>query len=246
MAATLRKTGALLTKDLRDLVKNPSTLVCCLMPVAFIAFFTYMMGDEVNGNPEAQKQFLTFMLAFSFCMSAGMASMTTATSAIAEEREKHTLRTLMLANVSPGEILLSRGIVSIAAIALINLLCYLLVGGPLDGLAAAIAIGTAGSTPLVLVGLLMGLIARDQMTAGVYSVPVLIVALAPVFGVYSEGLARVVSFLPTGGMFDLLKLLLTGNLLTADALAPVAVTLAWIVVAAVAFVLLFKRLARDN
>ena len=246
MEAAMRKTGALLSKDLRDLVKNPSTLVCCLMPVAFIAFFTYMMGDEVNGNPEAQKQFQTFMLAFSFCMSAGMASMMTATSAIAEEREKHTLRTLMLANVSPGQIILSRGIVSVVAIVIVDLLCYLVVGGPLDSLAAAMAIGTAGSIPLVLVGLLMGLVARDQMTAGVYSVPVLIVALAPVFGMYSEGLGNVVSFLPTGGMFDLLVLLLNGGLLSFEALAPIAVTFAWIVVAAVVFALLFKRLARDN
>ena len=242
----MRKTGALLTKDLRDLVKNPSTLVCCLMPVAFIAFFSYMMGDNVNGNPEAQAEFLSFMLSFGFCMSTGMASMMTATSAIAEEREKHTLRTLMLANVSSGEILLSRGIVSIVAIAVINLLCYLVVGGPMESLAMAMVIGTAGSIPFVLIGLLVGLVARDQMTAGVYSVPILIVALAPAFGMYSEGLAQVVRFFPIGGMYELVNLLLAGDLYTTEAIVPIVVTLVWIAVTAVAFVLLFKRLTRDN
>ncbi|MFR1640518.1 MAG: hypothetical protein ACLSVD_16035 [Eggerthellaceae bacterium] len=37
-----------------------------------------------------------------------------------------------------------------------------------------------------------------------------------------------------------------GNLFTSDALVPIAVTLAWVVAAAVAFALLYRRLARDN
>lgn len=242
----MRKTGALLTKDLRDLVKNPSTLVCCLMPVAFIAFFSYMMGDNVNGNPEAQAEFLSFILSFGFCMSTGMASMMTATSAIAEEREKHTLRTLMLANVSSGEILLSRGIVSIVAISVINLLCYLVVGGPMESLAMAMVIGTAGSIPFVLIGLLVGLVARDQMTAGVYSVPLILVAFLPMFAPLNETLAKATPYCPTGGAQELLNLAADGALFTADALQPLVVTLVWVAVGAAALALLYKRLARDN
>ncbi len=41
----MRKTGALWTKDLRDLVKNPSMLVGCLLPVGFIALVQPTMGD---------------------------------------------------------------------------------------------------------------------------------------------------------------------------------------------------------
>ena len=106
--------------------------------------------------------------------------------------------------------------------------------------------GTSQTMMRTVVLLLVGLVARDQMTAGVYSVPILIVALAPAFGMYSEGLAQVVRFFPIGGMYELVNLLLAGDLYTTEAIVPIVVTLAWIAVTAVAFVLLFKRLTRDN
>ena len=88
-------------------------------------------------------------------------------SAIAEEKEKHTLRTLMLANVSAEQMLASRGLVTLLAIALVDAACYLVIGQPLAGLPAFLAIGVAGSVPIVLLSLLLGLVARDQMSAGV-------------------------------------------------------------------------------
>ena len=45
MEAALRKTGALLGKDLKDLVKNPTVLLGCLLPVGFIALYSQTMGD---------------------------------------------------------------------------------------------------------------------------------------------------------------------------------------------------------
>ena len=55
-----------------------------------------------------------------------------------------------------------------------------------------------------------------------------------------------VRFFPIGGMYELVNLLLAGDLYTTEAIVPIVVTLAWIAVTAVAFVLLFKRLTRDN
>ena len=84
------------------------------------------------------------------------------------------------------------------------------------------------------------------MTAGVYSVPVLLVALVPMFGMANETIEKASHWLPTGGVYDLIGLAMDGRLLSQDALAPLGVTLAWIVVGAVVFAALFKKLARDN
>ncbi|MEI3232246.1 MAG: ABC transporter permease [Gordonibacter pamelaeae] len=46
MEATLRKTGALLGKDLKDVVKNPTMLVCCLLPVGFMLFYKNAVGGH--------------------------------------------------------------------------------------------------------------------------------------------------------------------------------------------------------
>ena len=48
MNAAMRKTGALLAKDIVDLFKNPTMLVVCLMPVAFMALYTFMIGDATS------------------------------------------------------------------------------------------------------------------------------------------------------------------------------------------------------
>ena len=243
MEAALRKTGALLGKDLKDLVKNPTVLLGCLLPVGFIALYSQTMGDASGEAADAARhQFLTMAL----FMTVGMTGCMTALYTIAEEKEKHTLRTLMLANVSAEQMLASRGLVTLLAIALVDAACYLVIGQPLAGLPAFLAIGVAGSVPIVLLSLLLGLVARDQMSAGVLSMPILVAGIAPMFAQMVDGLSDIAPYLPTGGMNELGMLLAQGELFSSDAIAPVATTLAWVAVAAVAFALLYRRLARDN
>ena len=98
----------------------------------------------------------------------------------------------------------------------------------------------------MLLSLLLGLVARDQMSAGVLSMPILIAGIAPMFAQMVDGLSDIAPYLPTGGMNELGLLLARGELLSSDAIVPVATTLAWVAVAAVAFALLYRRLARDN
>ena len=45
MNATLRRVGALVDKDLMDLIKNPTMLVVLLMPIGFMLLFRLVIGD---------------------------------------------------------------------------------------------------------------------------------------------------------------------------------------------------------
>lgn len=243
MEATLRKTSALIGKDAKDLVKNPTMLICCLLPIAFTALYTQVVSD-VPG--EAAGAVSLYLQTLSLAMTAGMVGSMTILYAIAEEKEKHTLRTLMLANVSGAQTLASRAVVAFAAILVVDVACFLVMRAPLDALAPYLAFGLLGSVPIVMLSLLLGLAARDQMTAGVYSLPIILVALVPSFAMLNDTIADVAPWLPTGGMQELLQLAAAGNLLTADAVQPLMVTLAWIVVTAAVFALLYRRLSRDN
>lgn len=109
-----------------------------------------------------------------------------------------------------------------------------------------LGLGVLGSLPIILLSLVLGLASRDQMTAGLYAVPVILIALAPMFGAYNETVSDFVLYLPTGGMNTLVGLMMQGNLFTNEALVPLAVTLGWTVGCAILFVVLFKRLVRDN
>ena len=253
MNAAMRKTGALLAKDIVDLFKNPTMLVVCLLPIAFMALYSFMVGDAAGGSDLTAEQqeavgpvIGQFMLGSSLCMTVGMVCAMTVLYGIAEEKEKRTLRTLMLANVGASQVVASKAVVALVASAAVNAVCFFVAGGEPGMLGAYLALGVVGSLPVILFSLVLGLASRDQMTAGVYSVPVLLVALVPMFGMANETIEKASHWLPTGGVYDLIGLAVDGRLLSQDALAPLGVTLAWIVVGAAVFAALFKKLARDN
>lgn len=150
-------------------------LICCLLPIAFTALYTQVVSD-VPG--EAAGAVSLYLQTLSLAMTAGMVGSMTILYAIAEEKEKHTLRTLMLANVSGAQTLASRALVAFAAILVVDVACFLVMRAPLDALAPYLAFGLLGNVPIVMLSLLLGLAARDQMTAGVYSLPIILAALA--------------------------------------------------------------------
>lgn len=257
MNTTMRKIGVLCQKDLIDLFKNPSMMICLVLPIGFAVLYRFMMGDaqasmsagtvgDAAAN-ELSAVLSSFQMSSALCISIGMVVGMVIVYGIAEEKEKHTLRTLMLANVSAGQIIASRALVSMVATLAVAAVCFFVIG--VDGtslLPMYLALCVLGALPIVLLSLVLGLAARDQMTAGLYSVPIILIAMAPMFGMYDEAISNVVKWLPTGGMNSLVDLMVRGQLFTNDALLPLSVTLVWIVAGVVIFALLFKRLVRDN
>ena len=132
-----------------------------------------------------------------------------------------------------------------AAVVAVGAACFAVAGGDLALLPTYLALTALGAVPVVLASLVLGLASRDQMTAGFYSVPVLLLALVPTFGTASAAIDAIAAFTPLGGVYDLLGLAADGRLLTTDSLARLAVTFAWAAAAAV-FAALYRRLARDN
>lgn len=64
-------------------------------------------------------------------MAVGMVVSMVLIYGIAEEKEKHTLRTLMLANVSAGEVAISKGAVALASVVCVSTACFFIAGGAL-------------------------------------------------------------------------------------------------------------------
>ena len=255
MNAALRKTCALTSKDLADLFKNPGMAVCLVIPVALVFFQVMMIGDTGSevaaAHPEASAMIASTFLQSALCMSIAMIGSMAVLYSLAEEKEKHTLRTLILSNVSAGQIMVAKAVVGTLAIVLVAAVCFGVVWHQLPGVNAALLpayllLVLAGSATVVVPSLVLGLACRDQMTASFYSVPVVMLSLAPIFGAYGEGLGTVVLFAPTGGVAKLLDMAVMGTFSWGDAVLPLVVTAAWVVAGAVAFKLLYRRLVRDN
>ena len=113
MNASMRKVVALISKDFTDLLKNPTMVVSCVLPVGFALIYRFMWADMgVDAQPGAADFMTRMLLTTALCMAVGMVCTLTVVSGIAEEKEKHTLRTLMLANVSAGQIVVARSFVT--------------------------------------------------------------------------------------------------------------------------------------
>lgn len=255
MKTVTGKLGVLLSKDAADMFKNPTMILCIAMPVGFALFYRFFMGDLADGVgapsgeagvPEVAQALQQVILSMSLCMSIGMAASTSLVYGIAEEKEKHTLRTLMLANVIAETVVLAKGLAALGFTVVTEALCFAVSGAPWSLFGWYMLLGVVGALPVILLSLVVGLASRDQMTAGLYSVSVLLLALAPVFGGFSPDIRAVVRFAPTGGVDELLRLVIEGGLGTGEALVPCLVIAGWLVASAVAFKLLYRRLLRDN
>ena len=255
MNATLRKIQALAAKDFVDLFKNPGVAASLIIPIGLVFMQSLLVGDATAdvraGSDEAASFVISTLLQAGLCMTISMLGSMAVLYSLAEEKEKHTLRTLILSNVSAGQILVSKaavGLVAIVAVAAacFAVICYEIPGVDVALLPAYLLLTLVGALTIVIPSLVLGLACRDQMTASFYSVPTVLLALVPLSGAYNETAARVALLAPTGGAARLMDMVATGTFSWGDAAAPLAVTAAWIVVGIVLFKVLYKRLARDN
>lgn len=219
--------GALVEKCLMDVVKNLGLLIICVLPVAFSLLFCAVFGDIDEGHTMALFVFPTILI-----FATTMAPPTVALYTMALDREKGALRTLKLAGVSQGQVMLARGIAAVLITTVVVILCFLCSGEPVSWLVPLVIIGIAGTVVMTLSSLVPSVFARNQTDSSLYSVPILFMGLAPMFFQYSDALSQATAFLPTGGMFVLTQLLAEDKLWTPEAVLPAVLTLAWITVAA--------------
>jgi ABC-2 type transport system permease protein len=249
MNTATRKIGALCAKDFKDVVKNPAMLIMVIMDIGFIVMFRYLTFNSILGDHPTQSTLTMInglIMSMSLIFSVSIVACTLPLYGLAEEKEKHTLRTLMLANVSAGEILISKAAVGLAYTLVAQFICFFIIQAPMRMLGVYMLAGLLGAIPVVIVALVLGLVARDQMTAGVYATPVLLLSMAPMVGQLSDNLANVVKWLPSGGMNTLVQLANEDNMFSGEGALAFGICIGWIVVAIIAFSLLYKRLTRDN
>ena len=92
---------AIIEKQLKDTLKNKEVLIQFIMlPLLAVIMNTTI---HIEGMPD------NFFICLFGVMYVGMAPLTSMAAIIAEEKEKNTLRILMLSNVTPLQYLISIG-----------------------------------------------------------------------------------------------------------------------------------------
>jgi ABC-2 type transport system permease protein len=180
-----------------------------------------------------------YVMMLCLLMNMSMTGVSCMAMMIADEKEKHTLRTLMLSNVSASEFLLSKALVVLCLTEFGSLLIYFITGSTVPMLTRFLPVSLVTCLCLLIIGALVGIISKNQMTTGLFAAPVmLILLLPPMLAQINDTYLQFARFTPTYSMVNLL-------FQEGDRLFSIAVLAGWVLLGALLFALAYRRKRLD-
>lgn len=222
-----RHVNAILWKQMKDTLKNKTILIQFFMfPVLTLIMENTVKMDGMEPN------FFTNLFGVMFI---GMAPLTSMASIISEEKEKNTLRVLLLSNVNPASYLLGVGIYIWA-------IC--MVGGTVIGLSGGhegemllkfmFAMGV-GILLSILLGAVIGVFSKNQMVATSLTVPVMMIfSFLPMLAMFNKTIEKIAGITYSQQIYQIVANLEHSNLSLETGLVLggnflVAVVLFWVI-----------------
>ena len=228
---------ALFKLGMEDLIKNINILIYIIIPIFFA--FIYSNMDMLSKG-----------YVFTLCVLLTLAMVPVALmgTIIAEEKEKNTLRTLMLNDVKPTEFLVSKVLLCMLFVMVDNVLIYFIIGLPIKTFIIYQLITLFTSVSLIFFGALIGLLSKNQMSAGLLSTPFMLVFMAPLFSVLieSEIINKIISLIPTDAMMKIFENLDKSQMQLSNIAFPIGVIAVWIVLSIILFQIVYKKVGVDN
>lgn len=234
------KVKTLIIKDLKNLIRNLNVSFMLLLPIGFALLYKNIMPSTEAFNPSV------FVFELCILLNVGLIPISVVAMSIAEEKEKHTLRTLILSNVSASEFLIDKVFVGYLLFIIDSILIFFICGMEITSLPWYFIVFSISAISALLFGAIVGLLSKDQMTTGYYSTPVMLLFMAPIFGMMNETLDKVTNILPTKSMLQLFTVKNFQDLLTQDSLFSLGVILVWIILSIIIFRIIYKKNRFDN
>ena len=200
MTFSMRRVSAIFRKEVQDFKTNSQVLLMAFLPIILSFLFSrFGAGKEMLG--------ITTITAFLFV--AGFVQ----SMVIAEEKEKHTLRVLMLSPASSVEVLLGKSILTVCltlGICIVNLFILDQFSGNLLLLGFIFLCGTI---LFIVIGTMIGLLAASVPQTSIIGMPILMTMyLAVQFEpmVENKVIKTMIGYLPTAHIVKALNSLVGG------------------------------------
>ncbi|HGO9421329.1 TPA: ABC transporter permease [Bacillus cereus] len=200
MTFSMRRVSAIFRKEVQDFKTNSQVLLMAFLPIILSFLFSrFGAGKEMLG--------ITTITAFLFV--AGFVQ----SMVIAEEKEKHTLRVLMLSPASSVEVLLGKSILTVCltlGICIVNLFILDQFSGNLLLLGFIFLCGTI---LFIVIGTMIGLLAASVPQTSIIGMPILMTMyLAVQFEpmVENKVIKTMIGYLPTSHIVKALNSLVGG------------------------------------
>ena len=180
----MKNIAVIFKKQIKDTLKNKMVLIQFLMFPVLVVIFENVV--KIEDMPEH------FFVKLFAVMFVGMAPLTCMSAIIAEEKEKNTLRVLLMSNVKPAEYLVGVGSY-VFVMCSAGMAVFAVVGGYSGTeLVRFIAAMSAGIILSELTGAVIGIFSRNQMTATSISVPVMMLfAFLPMLSMFNDTIKSV-------------------------------------------------------
>ena len=224
----MKNSMIIIKKQLKDTLKNKTILI------QFILFpmMTLIMENAIHmeGMPE---HFFTKLFSI---MYIGMAPLTSVASIISEEKEKNTLRVLLMANMKPLQYLMGIG-VYVWSICMMGAV-VMATGLPKQDILMYLFIMAIGFMISILFGACIGIFATNQMSATSLVMPVMmILSFFPMLAMFNEKIEKMARFFFT----QQLKLCLNDMSIMGHSNETYIVLLVNVIIALLVFGLAFKK-----
>lgn len=191
----MRNILTVIEKQIKDTFKNKTILI------QFILFpaMTLIMENAITMKDMPE---LFFTRLFSV-MYIGMAPLTSTAAIISEEKERNTLRVLMMANVKPVQYLIGVG-VYVWSICMIGA-CVMATGLPGEKVPAYLAVMAVGFVISIIAGACIGIWSKNQMAATSLVMPVMmILSFLPMIAIFNGSVEKISKIFYTKQIMDLM------------------------------------------
>ena len=226
----MRNIAAVFSKQLKETLKNKSILIQFLMFPVMVSIMENAIVLE--GMPEH------FFVKLFAVMFVGMAPLTCMSSILSEEKEKNTLRALMMSNVHPFEYLIGIGLY-VWLMCMVGAAVFAVTGGyESKDFLMFMVIMAAGILLSELTGAVIGVFSKDQMAATSVTVPVMMVfSFLPMLSMFNESIEKIAKVTYSQQLSILINGLGTAEVKPESIL----VIAANFIISAVLFALVFKK-----
>ena len=172
--------------------RNTAIMIGPLLTVAMVWIFKILYS--INSGGDLSPILVSLILSLGISLNLCMDGFLMVGTAIAEEKEKHTLRVLMTSSVTGMQYFIGSILFPFVLMNIINIVVLVISGISMNqvSVVAFLLVSAAASLISCVMGMIVGLCAKNQMNANLISYPLVIVfMMIPMFGNLSEKLHHI-------------------------------------------------------
>lgn len=242
MNLSLRKITVLIRFKFKELFKNTTFLISIIMVPGITFGLRILYQSMLEGEPMPPLLF-GMVLNMGVLYNLNGISLMMPATLLAKEKEKNTLRTLMTSSVNGIEYFISSVIPPFVASAIINVLVLLVSGIDLGSvnLGLYLAVTTIAGLTSCILGMLVGLFAKNQMaSSNIVTIVMMVLMMLPLVANMVPSVKQFSDFLYTGIVANVITSFVDGT----HAGLPVqswGILLGEIVIIAGVFVMFYRK-----